>query len=177
MSITSLTCFLGSITTVGLKNNDVISDKKQCKNSINQDEIITKKIDLKNLKRSSRNILIGGIVGLSIFSGVNQTPVYASSTSISNDASSTNIDIPDDGKPKNNAKSNGSKSKKSSRSSRGSSSFADKGNALADLIAKGIQDAGKFAEDTVKKNLSSNKYKWWIKSHIMILNVYTCEGS
>lgn len=55
-----------------------------------------KKIDLKNLKRSSRNILIGGIVGLSIFSGVNQTPVYASSTSISNDASSTNIDIPDE---------------------------------------------------------------------------------
>lgn len=51
-----------------------------------------KKIDLKNLKRSSRNILIGGIVGLSIFSGVNQTPVYASSTSISNDASSTNIE-------------------------------------------------------------------------------------
>ena len=28
MSITSLTCFLGSITTVGLKNNDVVSDKK-----------------------------------------------------------------------------------------------------------------------------------------------------
>ncbi len=54
-----------------------------------------KKIDLKNLKRSSRNILIGGIVGLSIFSGVNQTPVYASSTSINSDASS-NIDIPDE---------------------------------------------------------------------------------
>lgn len=52
-----------------------------------------KKIDL---KKSSRNILIGGIVGLSIFSGVNQTPVYASSTSISNDASSTDIDIPDE---------------------------------------------------------------------------------
>ena len=43
MSITSLTCFLGSITTVGLKNNDVVSDKKQCKNSINENEIITKK--------------------------------------------------------------------------------------------------------------------------------------
>ena len=46
MSITSLTCFLGSITTVGLKNNDVVSNKKQCKNSINQDEIITKKLML-----------------------------------------------------------------------------------------------------------------------------------
>lgn len=54
-----------------------------------------KKIDLKNLKRSSRNILIGGIVGLSVFSGVNQTPVYASSASVSSDASS-NIDIPDE---------------------------------------------------------------------------------
>ena len=47
MSITSLTCFLGSITTVGLKNNDVVSDKKQCKNSINENEIITKEIDAK----------------------------------------------------------------------------------------------------------------------------------
>lgn len=54
-----------------------------------------KKIDLKNLKRSSRNILIGGIVGLSIFSGVNQTPVYASSASINSDESS-NVDIPDE---------------------------------------------------------------------------------
>ena len=47
MSITSLTCFLGSITTVGLKNNDVVSDKKQCKNSINENKIITKEIDAK----------------------------------------------------------------------------------------------------------------------------------
>ena len=39
MSIISLTCFLGSITTVGLKNNDVVSDKKQCKNSINENEL------------------------------------------------------------------------------------------------------------------------------------------
>ena len=47
MSITSLTCFLGSITTVGLKNNNVVSDKKQCKNSINENKIITKEIDAK----------------------------------------------------------------------------------------------------------------------------------
>ncbi|MDD6144891.1 MAG: leucine-rich repeat domain-containing protein [Mycoplasmataceae bacterium] len=47
MSIASLTCFLGSITTVGLKNNDVVSDKKQCKNSINENEVITKEIDAK----------------------------------------------------------------------------------------------------------------------------------
>ena len=47
MSITSLTCFLGSITTVGLKNNDVVSDKKQCKNNVNENGIITKKIDAK----------------------------------------------------------------------------------------------------------------------------------
>ena len=47
MLLTSSACFLGSITTVGLKNNDVVSDKKQCKNSINENEIITKKIDAK----------------------------------------------------------------------------------------------------------------------------------
>ena len=47
ISLTSLTCFLGSITTVGLKNNDVVSDKKQCKNSINKNEIITIEIDAK----------------------------------------------------------------------------------------------------------------------------------
>ena len=58
MSITSLTCFLGSITTVSLKNNDVISDKKQCKNSINQDEIITKKIDAKLIGADKGTITI-----------------------------------------------------------------------------------------------------------------------
>ena len=58
MSITSLTCFLGSITTVGLKNNDVVSDKKQCKNSINQDEIITKKIDAKLIGADKGTITI-----------------------------------------------------------------------------------------------------------------------
>lgn len=54
-----------------------------------------KKIDLRKLKRSARSVLIGGIVGLSIFSGVNQTPVYASSTSVSSDVS-TDVDIPDE---------------------------------------------------------------------------------
>ena len=47
MLLTSSACFLGSITTVGLKNNDVVSDKKQCKNSINENKIITKEIDAK----------------------------------------------------------------------------------------------------------------------------------
>ena len=58
ISITSLTCFLGSITTVGLKNNDVVSDKKQCKNSINQDEIITKTIDAKLIGADKGTITI-----------------------------------------------------------------------------------------------------------------------
>ena len=58
MSITSLTCFLGSITTVGLKNNDVVSDKKQCKNSINENEIITKKIDAKLIGADKGTITI-----------------------------------------------------------------------------------------------------------------------
>ena len=58
ISITSLTCFLGSITTVGLKNNDVVSDKKQCKNSINQNEIITKKIDAKLIGADKGTITI-----------------------------------------------------------------------------------------------------------------------
>ena len=31
ISLTSLTCFLGSITTVGLKNNDIVSDKNNVK--------------------------------------------------------------------------------------------------------------------------------------------------
>ncbi|MDY2887433.1 MAG: leucine-rich repeat protein, partial [Malacoplasma sp.] len=58
MSLTSLTCFLGSITTVGLKNNDVVCDKKQCKNSINQDKIITKKIDAKLIGADKGTITI-----------------------------------------------------------------------------------------------------------------------
>ena len=58
MSITSLACFLGSITTVGLKNNDVVSDKKQCKNSINENEIITKKIDAKLIGADKGTITI-----------------------------------------------------------------------------------------------------------------------
>ena len=58
MSITSLTCFLGSITTVGLKNNDIVSDKKQCKNSINKNEIITKKIDAKLIGADKGTITI-----------------------------------------------------------------------------------------------------------------------
>ena len=58
ISITSLTCFLGSITTVGLKNNDVVSDKKQCKNSINENKIITKKIDAKLIGADKGTITI-----------------------------------------------------------------------------------------------------------------------
>ena len=58
ISIISLTCFLGSITTVGLKNNDVVSDKKQCKNSINENEIITKKIDAKLIGADKGTITI-----------------------------------------------------------------------------------------------------------------------
>ena len=58
MSITSLTCFLGSITTAGLKNNDVVSDKKQCKNGINQNEIITKEIDAKLIGADKGTITI-----------------------------------------------------------------------------------------------------------------------
>mgnify|MGYP003564698919 CR=1 FL=1 len=58
MSITSLTCFLGSITTVGLKNNDVVSDKKQCKNSINKNQIITKEIDAKLIGADKGTITI-----------------------------------------------------------------------------------------------------------------------
>ncbi|MDD7686257.1 MAG: leucine-rich repeat protein, partial [Mycoplasmataceae bacterium] len=58
MSITSLTCFLGSITTVGLKNNDVVSDKKQCKNSINENEVITKEIDAKLIGANKGTITI-----------------------------------------------------------------------------------------------------------------------
>ena len=58
MSITSLTCFLGSITTVGLKNNDIVSDKKQCKNSINKNEIITKEIDAKLIGANKGTITI-----------------------------------------------------------------------------------------------------------------------
>ena len=58
MSITSLTCFLGNITTVGLKNNDVVSDKKQCKNSVNENEIITKKIDAKLIGADKGTITI-----------------------------------------------------------------------------------------------------------------------
>ncbi|MDD7686093.1 MAG: leucine-rich repeat protein [Malacoplasma sp.] len=58
MSITSLTCFLGGITTVGLKNNDVVSDKKQCKNSINENKIITKKIDAKLIGADEGTITI-----------------------------------------------------------------------------------------------------------------------
>ena len=58
MSITSLTCFLGSIITVGLKNNDVVSDKKQCKNSVNENEIITKKIDAKLIGADKGTITI-----------------------------------------------------------------------------------------------------------------------
>ena len=58
MSITSLACFLGSITTVGLKNNDVVSDKKQCKNSINEDKTITKEIDAKLIGADKGTITI-----------------------------------------------------------------------------------------------------------------------
>ena len=58
MSIASLTCFLGSITTVGLKNNDVVSDKKQCKNSINENKIITKEIDAKLIGADKGTITI-----------------------------------------------------------------------------------------------------------------------
>ena len=58
MSITSLTCFLGGITTVGLKNNDVISDKKQCKNSINKNKTITKEIDAKLIGADKGTITI-----------------------------------------------------------------------------------------------------------------------
>ena len=58
MSITSLACFLGSITTVGLKNNDVVSDKKQCKNSINENEVITKEIDAKLIGADKGTITI-----------------------------------------------------------------------------------------------------------------------
>ena len=58
MSITSLACFLGSITTVGLKNNDVVSDKKQCKNSINENKIITKEIDAKLIGADKGTITI-----------------------------------------------------------------------------------------------------------------------
>ena len=58
MSITSLTCFLGGITTVGLKNNDVVSDKKQCKNSINKNQIITKEIDAKLIGADKGTITI-----------------------------------------------------------------------------------------------------------------------
>ncbi|MDD7685728.1 MAG: leucine-rich repeat protein [Malacoplasma sp.] len=58
MSITSLTCFLGSITTVGLKNNDVVSDKKQCKNGINKNQIITKDIDAKLIGADKGTITI-----------------------------------------------------------------------------------------------------------------------
>ena len=58
ISIASLTCFLGSITTVGLKNNDVVSDKKQCKNSINENKVITKKIDAKLIGADKGTITI-----------------------------------------------------------------------------------------------------------------------
>ena len=58
MSIKSSACFLGSIKTVGLKNNDVVSDKKQCKNSINQNEIITKTIDAKLIGADKGTITI-----------------------------------------------------------------------------------------------------------------------
>ena len=58
MLLTSPACFLGSITTVGLKNNDVVSDKKQCKNSINQNEIITKEIDAKLIGADKGTITI-----------------------------------------------------------------------------------------------------------------------
>ena len=58
ISLTSLTCFLGSITTVGLKNNDVVSDKKQCKNSINEDKTITKEIDAKLIGANKGTITI-----------------------------------------------------------------------------------------------------------------------
>ena len=58
ISIISLTCFLGSITTVGLKNNDVVSDKKQCKNSINKNQIITKDIDAKLIGANKGTITI-----------------------------------------------------------------------------------------------------------------------
>ena len=58
MLLTSSACFLGSITTVGLKNNDVVSDKKQCKNSINENEIITKKIDAKLIGANKGTITI-----------------------------------------------------------------------------------------------------------------------
>ena len=58
ISITSLTCFLGNITTVGLKNNDVVSDKKQCKNSISENKIITKEIDAKLIGADKGTITI-----------------------------------------------------------------------------------------------------------------------
>ncbi|MDD7685731.1 MAG: leucine-rich repeat protein [Mycoplasmataceae bacterium] len=58
MSITSLTCFLGSVTTVSLKNNDVVSDKKQCKNSINENKVITKEIDAKLIGANKGTITI-----------------------------------------------------------------------------------------------------------------------
>ena len=58
MSITSLACFLGSITIVGLKNNDVVSDKKQCKNSISENKIITKEIDAKLIGADKGTITI-----------------------------------------------------------------------------------------------------------------------
>ena len=58
ISIASLTCFLGSITIVGLKNNDVVSDKKQCKNSISENKIITKEIDAKLIGADKGTITI-----------------------------------------------------------------------------------------------------------------------
>ena len=58
MLLTSSVCFLGSITTVGLKNNDVVSDKKQCKNSINENKIITKEIDAKLIGADKGTITI-----------------------------------------------------------------------------------------------------------------------
>ena len=58
ISIASLTCFLGSIITVGLKNNDVVSDKKQYKNSISENKIITKEIDAKLIGADKGTITI-----------------------------------------------------------------------------------------------------------------------
>ena len=40
------------------KNNDIVSDKKQCKNSINKNEIITKKIDAKLIGADKGTIAI-----------------------------------------------------------------------------------------------------------------------
>ena len=58
MLLTSSACFLGSIITVGLKNNDVVSYKKQCKTSINKNKIITKEIDAKLIGADKGTITI-----------------------------------------------------------------------------------------------------------------------